>query len=253
MRRVLSLLAVLIALPAGAEEVVLGLSRDKVAITATFDGSEILIFGAVKREEPIREDAPLDVVVTVSGPTQPVVVRRKERVAGIWVNTESIEIDGAPSFYAVASSGPLREVLSEGEDLRNQITLGRAIRSAGALHEFKDTRAYTSALIRIRQRSGAYKVREGGVLFDEQTLFRTSISMPANLTEGVYLARIFLTREGQVVTEYDAFIEVGKVGIEQWLYALAHERPFWYGIMSLAIAIVAGWGASAVFRVIGRG
>lgn len=250
--RWLLLICALFAGPAQAEEVVLGLSRDKVAITATFEGSDILVFGAVKRETPIQEEDPLHVIVTVSGPSEPIVVRRKARRLGIWVNVESIEIDGAPSFYAVATSGPMREVLSEGEDLRNQITLERAIRSVGALHEFKDTRAYTNALIRIRKQAGAYKVHEGGVLFDEQTLFRTSISMPANLTEGVYLARIFLTRNGQIVTEYDAFIDVGKVGLEQWLYTLAHERPLWYGLMSLAIAIFAGWGASAVFQVLQR-
>ncbi|MEI4196773.1 TIGR02186 family protein [Roseovarius sp. E0-M6] len=250
--RWLMLMFALVTGPAWAEEVVLGLSRDKVAITATFEGSDILIFGAVKRESPIQEKEPLEVVVSVSGPSRPVTVWRKERQLGIWVNSESVEVDGAPSFYAVASSAPLSEVLSEGEDLRHQITLSRAIRSSGALHGFKDTRAYTDALIRIREKQGAYTVNEGGVVFDEQTLFRTSISRPANLTEGMYLTRICLTRGGQIVSEYDAFIDGRKVGLERWLYTLAHERPRWYGLMSLAIAIAAGWGASAIFRVLQR-
>ena len=47
-------------------------------------------------------------------------------------------------------------------------------------------------------------------------------------------------------------IEVRKVGLERWLYRLALEQPFIYGIMSLAIAISAGWGASAAFRVFKR-
>ena len=48
MRWLLALLV--LALPAAAEEeVVLGLSSDRVAITATFDGDDILVFGAVKR------------------------------------------------------------------------------------------------------------------------------------------------------------------------------------------------------------
>ena len=57
----LALLMCLATLPLRAEEVVLGLSRDRVAITATFEGSDILIFGAVKREAPISE-VPLGVV-----------------------------------------------------------------------------------------------------------------------------------------------------------------------------------------------
>jgi len=107
----LALLLFLAALPLRAEEVVLGLSKDRVAITATFEGSDILIFGAVKREAPIS-DVPLDVVITVAGPSRPVTVRRKERRFGIWVNTDMVDLDAAPTFYAVATSGPLDEVLT---------------------------------------------------------------------------------------------------------------------------------------------
>ena len=87
---------------------------------------------------------------------------------------------------------------------------------------------------------------------DEQTLFRTSIKLPANLTEGDYVTRIFLTREGRVVSQYETVIDVRKVGLERWLYTLSREKPLWYGLMSLAIAIAAGWGASAAFRVLQR-
>lgn len=92
----------LTALTATAEEeIVLGLSQAEVSITTNFDGSEILVYGAVKRETPIPEGAPLEVVVTVSGPSTPIMVRRKERRFGIWVNTDAVEVDRAPSFYAV--------------------------------------------------------------------------------------------------------------------------------------------------------
>ena len=108
---------------AAAETVVLGLSQNKVSITTNFDGSEILVFGAVKREKPIPEGSPLEVIVTVSGPSEPVNVRRKEKRFGIWVNTDAVEVDHAPSFYAVATSGPLHEVLSDVEDLRHNAEL----------------------------------------------------------------------------------------------------------------------------------
>ena len=117
---------------AAAETVVLGLSQNKVSITTNFDGSEILVFGAVKREKPIPEGSPLEVIVTVSGPSEPVNVRRKEKRFGIWVNTDAVEVDHAPSFYAVATSGPLHEVLSDVEDLRHKVSVPQAIRSVGA-------------------------------------------------------------------------------------------------------------------------
>ena len=249
----LLLLLLLMALPARGEQVVLGLSQNEVAITANFDGSRILVFGAIKRETPIPEGPPLEVVVTVSGPSKPVTVRRKERVFGIWVNTESVLVDSAPSFYAVATSGPLDTVLKDVEDLRHQVSIERAIRSVGAAMHIREAQAFADAVVRIREKNGLYKIVENSVAVDEQTLFRTAIDMPANLTEGEYSTRIFLTRDGNVISIYETTIDVRKVGLERWLYNLSRQQPFLYGLMSLAIAIAAGWGASAAFRILRQG
>lgn len=245
----LALALICLALPLKAEEVVLGLSSDKVRITATFEGSDILVFGAIKREAPIPEK-PLDVIVAISGPSKPLTVRRKERKVGIWVNTDAVEIDRAPSFYAVATTGPLDDVLTSVEDLRHKISIPRAIRSVGAPGNVEDAQNFTDALIRIRKANNAYQMLEGSVALDEQTLFRTAIELPANLTEGNYHTRILLTRQGRVVSEFETVIDVRKVGLERWLFTLSREQPMLYGLMSLAIAIAAGWGASAAFRVL---
>ncbi len=243
-------LFLLLAMPAKAEEIVLGLSRDEVAITATFEGSEILIFGAIKRDAPVRTDSDLGVIVTVAGPDVPVTVRRKDRRFGIWVNTEAVEVDVAPSFYAVATNRPLTEILSPSEDLNTRISTARAIRSVGASESGSEN--FTRALIRIRAGEGLYQTLPEGVLVEEESLFRALIPLPANLTEGEYKAEIYLTRGGQIVDLYSTTILVNKVGLERWLYNLAHENPFLYGLMSLTIAIAAGWGASAAFSVFRR-
>jgi len=250
LRHLLVVFALLIALPAQGEgeAVVAGLSQNRVAITANFDGSEILIFGAVKREEPIPEAPPLEVIVTVSGPSEPVLVRRKARRFGIWVNTDSVLVDAAPSFYAVATTKPLADILRDVEDLRYQISIPRAIRSVGAAMQIRDSANFTDAVIRIRTDKSLYQMLEGQVNLSESTLFNTSVALPSNLIEGAYTTRIFLTRGGTVVDAFDTELEVRKVGLERWVYNLAYDRPLIYGLLSLFIAIVAGWGASAVFR-----
>ncbi len=246
----LAALLMLLALPAKAEEIVLGLSRDEVAITATFEGSEILIFGAIKRDAPAPDDEDLGVIVTVAGPDEPVTVRKKDRRLGIWVNTESVDVDVAPTFYAVATNRPLAEILTFTEDLNTRISTQRAIRSVGATIE--NAESFTRALIRIRAGQGLYQTLPTGVLVEEETLFRTLIPLPANLTEGDYKAEIYLTRGRQIVDLYTTVIPVKKVGLERWLYNLAHDNAFLYGLMSLSIAIAAGWGASAIFTVLRR-
>ncbi len=234
------------------EEVVLGLSQNRVSISADFDGSEILIFGAIKRETAIPKQS-LEVVVTIAGPSEPLIVRRKDKRFGIWVNTAANQIDSAPSYYAVATSGPFNEVLSHTEDLRHKISIPRAIRSVGAPAEIGDSRAFTRALIRIRQENKLFQMLEGAVTVEQQTLFRTSISLPANLTEGPYRTRVFLTRGGHVISQFNTEIDVYKVGLERFLYNLSRSQPFVYGLLSLTIAIVAGWGASAAFRMLRQG
>lgn len=248
MHTLLGLAALLAAcLPVRAETVVAGLSRDAINITANFAGSEILIFGAVERDAPVPE-GDLEVVITIEGPAQAVAVRRKDRRFGIWVNTDAIEVDEAPSFYAVSATGTLSEALTQVEDLRHRVSIPRAIRAVGVGVAHPED--FTNALIRIRESEELYQLNEGGVTLRNETLFDTSVRLPANLVEGDYRTRIFLTRGGEVLDVYEQDIAVRKVGLERFIYNLAHERPLIYGIVSLAIAIAAGWLASAVFRYI---
>ena len=243
-------LLLLLSLPAQAEEeIILGLSQNEIDITATFTGSEILLFGAIRRDAPVP-DGNLGIIVTVAGPEVPVTVRRKERRFGIWVNIDDVKIAAAPSFYAVATSADLSKVLRPSEDLINRITIPQVVRHVGT--NVLDSQSFSRALMRIREENNQYQRLEGAVAISRDTLFQTRIQMPANLTEGFYVAKIFLTRDGNIVDEYETSIPVKKVGLERWLYNLAHDNAFLYGLMSLAIAIAAGWGASAVFSLFRR-
>lgn len=247
MIRLLAILTLcLTALSARAqEEIVLGLSQDEVAISATFTGSEILIFGAIRRESPPPEFSDLGVIIAVAGPNVPTTVRKKERIAGIWVNTRSVEIEIAPSFYAVATSGPMDDVLNPLEDLQQAITGERVIRAVG--QDAFSTNDFTDAYARLKEREDLFQVLEGAVSVDEDTLFHTSIALPSKLVEGNYRTRIFITRNGQVVDQIRVIIPVFKVGIERWLYNLATEQGAIYGLLSLFIAAISGWAASAIF------
>ena len=250
MRRLVALLFLLVCADAlRAEESVPGLSSNRVAIDATLDGSDILIFGAIKRDAPVPAGAPpLEVIVTISGPLQPLTVRHAERRGGIWVNASAVHVDAAPSFYAVASTQALTRVLSDTEDLRRSISIPRMLRAVG--NDVGNRQDYLDALIRLREEDGRYQLLEGHVAFPEQTLFRTQVTLPANLIEGDYITRIFLTREGKVVDSVTTTIFVRRAGIERSLWSLAQGEPLLYGILALAIAIGAGWAASAAFQAI---
>lgn len=248
-RAALLLLWCLAALPAQAEErIVAGLSQNWVSITADFSGSEILIYGAVKREAPPPKAGPLRVVITVEGPSTPLTVRRKDRRWGIWINNAEVEVDSAPSFYAIATSARLADSLSDIEDLRHQISIPRVIRAIGISAEADASPAFVEAMMRIRQDEGRYTVAEHSVMLTEETLFRADVQLPAALTEGDYRVRVFLTRDGRVIDRLERDIYVRKAGLERFLHRLAFNQPLIYGLLSLLVATVAGWGASALFN-----
>lgn len=236
--------------PGVTEEVVAGLSQNSISITANFDGSDLLIYGAVKREEPIPQNSLLDVIITVEGPSEPVVVRRKSRSMGIWINTSGVEIDRAPSFYAVATSRPLADILSQTEDLRRRISTRQMIRSVGAPTEITNSAAFTEALIRLRERDALYVLKENTVELKADTLFSTDFDLPADLIEGDYRTRIFLLRDKKLVASEETSIDVRKVGLERWLFDLSRQQPVIYGLLAIVLALVAGWAASAAFRLI---
>jgi uncharacterized protein (TIGR02186 family) len=248
----LALALLLLALPARADEtIVAGMSQNRVSITADFDGSEILIYGAVKRDTPAPTgQGPLEVIVTVEGPSTPVTVRRKGRVAGIWVNTAAVTVDSAPSFYAVATTGPLGHILSDTDNLRYGITIERVIRAVGITDEADRAGEFLLGLLRVRTGEGRYRILEGRVELTEETLFRADVFLPANLTEGEYKVRLFLLRDKRVIAAQERVIGVRKEGLERWIFNLAQDRPLIYGLLSLVMAAVAGWGASAAFRLV---
>ena len=247
--RQLVLAIVLLVLPlmsAQAEEVVADLSQSRVSITSNFDGSEILIFGAVKREDIIPEDSELDIIVTVMGPRKMETILRKARRFGIWINAESERLGHAPSFYSVASTRPLEDIIIPMMDSLWQISADEQI-----LSERRGLPA-REALLRIRTENGLYRRSNEGVTLNSETLFNTSIALPANLVEGEYTTRILLVRDGIILDDYRTAIEVQKVGIERWLYNLAYDNAILYGLLSLLLAGLSGWGASEIFRLIRR-
>ncbi len=235
----------LLALPVRAEEIVSGVSQSGVSITTNFDGTAIMVYGAAIRDRPAPDWPLLQVIITIEGPSAPLVVRKKERVAGIWLNRGAVQIASAPSFYAVATTGDIGEILSPAEDAKYHVTIPQTIEAVGSS---ADQGQYIAALQRIRAESGSYRLAQDSVLLLRQSLFRTDITLPANLVEGPYKVRIFLTRGGEVVDMQESQINVAKAGLERALYNLAMQSPLIYGVLSLLMAMVAGWGASELFK-----
>ena len=98
--------------PAVAERLVTSISRHQVMVTSNFSGTSIVLFGTVEPDTPNarRRAGAYDLVVTVTGPKETIVERRKERMLGIWTNMASRTFVNVPSYLAVLSNQPFNQI-----------------------------------------------------------------------------------------------------------------------------------------------
>jgi uncharacterized protein (TIGR02186 family) len=227
-------------LRAQAQALVADLSAHEIAITAGFAGTELLLFGATEGEG--------DVIVVVRGPATTMNVRRKTRVLGIWINTESLRFNQVPSFYRVASSKPIKDITTPGMRQRHQIGI-ESVRAepavAVAQHKLDEFRA---GLIRSKVREELWDEDTEHVNFLGPKLFRTTIRFPPNVPTGIYNVEVFLLKDGREVGGQTTPMRVKKTGVGAAIYDFAHARAALYGIVAVLLAVAAGWGASAAFR-----
>ena len=254
---ILSITGLFAAAPAMADQLVTDLSEHKIAIRSNFTGTQILLFGAVEANSRDERGLNRDIVIVVSGPQRSTTVRRKERVAGIWINHDSVTLPRVPGYYAVASTRPL-EVTADVDLLkREQIGIenvdfgtptAQSLDGAEEILPPDEEEAFIKALIRNKKRSGLYINDPGGVIFLGQTLFRATFDIPAKVPVGLYTATVYLLRDGEVVDAIASPLYIDKSGVERFIYRLAHTQPLFYGLVAVIGAAFAGWLASTLLR-----
>jgi uncharacterized protein (TIGR02186 family) len=244
MSRAASALALLLLLAgstaAEGQALIADLSSHLVAITTRFSGSEVLLFGAVEGEG--------DVVVVVRGPEERVVVRRKARDLGIYVNRKSMGFDHVPSFYFVAASGDLDKLLPTAERARAEIGTDYLRLVPDETRDPATVARYREALIRNKLAEGLYGRATAKVSFLGARLFRVDVHFPSNVPVGTYQVEVFLFRHGAAVGAQTTPLVVGKAGLDADIYDFAHRQAAAYGALAVAIALLAGWLAGAIFR-----
>lgn len=248
----LTLLALLIAAPARAEELIVSVSNYRVTVTSNYDGEELVLFGSVERDgKALPRESNYDMVVTVSGPRGDMVTRRKERVLGIWVNRDSREFIKVPSYLGVFASRPIAEMATPDVQRRLQIGLANVPLIQRIGPDYADvvaSDAFRTAFIRLRAERGLYRETDDAVTFLTPTLFRTGIPLPAEVPIGTYMVDIKLIAGGQLAARTQTSFEVVKIGFEQFIASSAREYGLLYGLATALMALTVGWLGSVVFR-----
>lgn len=237
-----------------AETLVTDLSQSEIQITSQFAGSELLLFGAIERHavEATQTDAiqvqglDYDIIVVVQSDPTDLVIRKKENVAGIWINNQNVNVIGVPGYYVIGSTRPLDEFLSEEKQTELELGLENLTFTSDA--DAEAARDYKAALIRNMIERGLYLENYGNVEVKNQILFRANLTFPSNMPVGNYNAEVYLVRDGNIIMSHSTPLLVDKQGIERLIYNFAHDYPPFYGIMAIIVAISAGLFSGYVAR-----
>jgi uncharacterized protein (TIGR02186 family) len=232
------------------EGIQIGLSTDNVSITAGFSGADLTIFGSLENPDPlVARQGRYDVIVVLEGPPKPVVVRRKDRVLGVWVNLDSETFENVPVSYSVATTRPLQDITEPNS--YKQLSLGASnlyMQPADAGDSPATIEEFTAALRERKSATGLYSENVGGVQFLSQNLFRATVRLAPNVPVGTHKARAFLFKSGLFIKESSAQLEIRKSGFEQSIFRVAHNYSFLYGIFAISLAMLTGWLGRLIFR-----
>jgi uncharacterized protein (TIGR02186 family) len=239
--------------PGAKESLEADVSARNIAVTSAFNGTEIVVFGAVDgSQQTSAESGYYDVIIVVEGVPTRTVVRRKSNVAGLWLNTSSAIFDNVPSYYAIASNRPIDEIASEefrqlhGMGLKH-LKFTPAVGQSVPLSN-EDIKQYRDAVVRLKQKARLFVENSFSAAFTGKSLFRAKIELPANVTVGPFVTHVYLFREEKFLTKVSVRHTLGREGLEYFLHAFAYGLPALYGFTTVAIAVGAGLAASAAFR-----
>ena len=224
------------------------ISSRSIQIRYSFSGAQLLLFGAILYPGGKVPERPADIVVVLKGPVQPILVREKQKMAGIWMNADSDRFRSAPSFYAVASSRPIRELVDERTAAIYELGLRDLQLSPGGGALPDKERRFERGLLDLRKRQGLYAESDRGVEISNGVLYRARIAIPSQVPVGTYTTETFLIDRGKVIAAATRDVDVGKAGFERTLALAARQHGFLYGLAAVALSLFLGWAAAMAFR-----
>lgn len=223
-------------------------SQRDVEIQYSFTGADLLLFGAIVYPDGRRPDKAADIVVVLKGPDQSIMMREKQKVAGIWVNAESARFRSAPSFYAMASSRPIADIVDERTATIYEMGVDKLQLSPASLNESAELERFQAGLAELRRKTALYVERPGTAEITDGVLYRARLPLSARVIVGNYTAETFLVQNGRVVAAAVRDITIRKSGFERFMAVAAERWSFLYGLTAIAMAVGMGWAAGAIAR-----
>lgn len=211
-------------------------SQDAIEIRTSFNGAQLLVFGA--------RNIPGEMVIAVRGPSGKITVRRKERIAGMWMHVEQQKYHQIPLFYALASTKPLKDIAAPS----TLATLGLGVDQITFASHSKPNETFDAALDIALERKRWWQEPFNQISYFGESLFKAKLDMPDSLPGGNYTAEVYLFDGGALKAMQTIPITVYKTGLEASLVRSAEENGLAYGLIAVLMALFGGWLAHRLFH-----
>ena len=227
-------------------QIVADLSQDNVEISTDFLGAKILLFGAYDGK---KGD---DIIIVVTGPKGLVTVQKKEKVLGVWVNTQKINYINAPKYLNILSNRDINDILNQRTRKIAEIGLNNLnVRiQPGKVVSKEKEKIWRKALTRNMLKSKLWSLNENSVYLNKNALFRSYLTLPSNVPTGIFNVKILHYRNNKLISKETSTINVLKSGISAEIYNIAQNYSTLYGIFAVLLAVLIGWITNLIFRKI---
>ncbi|BEV01995.1 TIGR02186 family protein [Novosphingobium olei] len=245
-------LLLILVLLGGAREPVLvpEISQHEIQVRQGFTGADLLLFGAILSPEGTRAAQGTDIVVVLEGPARSIVLREKQKVAGIWVNADSTEFRSAPTFFAVAATRPISQIVDDKTAAIYELGLKWLQLSPIGVIDPSEQQRFAAGLVDLMRRQGLYQEDDGAVHTSGDVLYQARISLPSSVQTGTYTAETFAIRNGKVVASAITRVEVKKEGFERFVALNAENNGLIYGLFAVLLSVGMGWLAGRLFALV---
>lgn len=212
------------------------ISQNTIEIRSDFNGAQLLIFGA--------RNVAGDIAIVVRGPATNATLRRKERIAGMWMHVDQRRYQDLPVVYAMASTKPLGKLAPP--SMLKSLGLGER-RVVQAASQSQDD-PFDKALIAALERKRWWQTPFGTITYFGESLFKARIALPDSLPSGNYTAEVYLFNRGQLLGFQTIPLTSYKTGFDASVANAARHNGLLYGIGAILMALFGGWLAHRLFH-----
>jgi uncharacterized protein (TIGR02186 family) len=222
-------------------------NHDHISIDFFYHGSSVSVRG--------ESDPNTDLVIKITSPEGHQVLKQKGKVGGVlWMNVGQLKFEHTPNFYEVFSTKKLDEMLSREEMEKYTIgytALQKHVEIVPVANE-EEKAKWFDEFVKFKEASKVYTSSAGKITTTTTTDGRQEYYIltdwPYQAAPGDYLVTVYAVKNGKIVEKAESKVNVEQVGLVKTLATMAKNKAAFYGILSVGIALGAGFGVGLVFR-----